>query len=102
VGNRALLEELGASADALVSRADELRAKGQTVMFVAVDGKPAGLLGVADPIKASTPEAIRRLHAEGVRLVMLTGDSRATAEAVARKLGIEEVHAEVLPANSSW
>ena len=66
-------------------------------MFVAVDGAAAGLLGVADPIKATTPEAIRALHAEGLRIVMLTGDSRATAEAVARAVGIDEVEAEVLP-----
>ncbi len=73
------------------------RADGQTVMFVAVDGKPAGLLGVADPIKESTPEAIRLLHAEGIRIVMLTGDSATTAKAVANKLGIDDVMAEVLP-----
>jgi Cu+-exporting ATPase len=66
-------------------------------MLAALDGKPAGLLGVADPIKASTPEAIRGLHAEGMRIVMLTGDSRTTAEAVGRKLGLDEVEAEVLP-----
>jgi Cu+-exporting ATPase len=66
-------------------------------MFVAVDGSPAGLLGVADPVKQTTPEAIRALHAEGLRVVMLTGDSRSTAEAVARGLGIDEVLAEVLP-----
>lgn len=66
-------------------------------MFVAVDGKPAGLLGVADPVKATTPEAVQQLRADGLRLVMLTGDSRTTAEAVARRLGIDEVHAEVRP-----
>jgi Cu+-exporting ATPase len=66
-------------------------------MFVALDGKPAGILGVADPIKASTPEAIRELHAEGIRIVMLTGDSRTTADAVSRKLALDEVVAEVLP-----
>jgi Cu+-exporting ATPase len=66
-------------------------------MLVAIDGHPAGLLGVADPIKASTPEAIQLLHSAGVRVVMLTGDSRSTAEAVARRLGIDEVEAEVLP-----
>jgi Cu+-exporting ATPase len=70
-------------------------------MLVAVDGKLAGLLGVADPVRASTPEAIRLLHADGLRLIMLTGDSRTTAEAVARKLGIDEVIAEVLPAEKS-
>ena len=66
-------------------------------MFIAVDGKAAGLIGVADPIKASTPEAIRQLHAEGLTIVMLTGDNRATADAVARKLGIDRIIAEVLP-----
>jgi len=81
----------------LLQRAEVLRREGQTVMFVAVDGQPAGLLGVADPIKASTPEAIQRLRADGVQIVMLTGDSRTTAEAVARTLGIERVEAEVLP-----
>jgi Cu+-exporting ATPase len=74
-----------------------LRAEGQTVVLVAVDGLPAGLIGVADPIKPSTPDAIRALHGAGVRLVMLTGDNRSTAAAVARKLGIDEVEAEVLP-----
>ncbi|HXZ18833.1 MAG TPA: heavy metal translocating P-type ATPase [Candidatus Acidoferrales bacterium] len=97
LGNRALLEEMSVSADALTRRAEALRSEGQTVMFVVVDGKPAGLLGVADPIKASTPEAIRRLHTDGVRIVMLTGDNRATAQAVASRLGIDQVIAEVLP-----
>src|SRR5581483_692809 len=64
---------------------------------VAADGRPAGLLGVADPVRETTAEAVRQLHDEGVRVVMLTGDSRTTAEAVARRLGIDEVHAEVLP-----
>ena len=77
--------------------ADRLRAEGQTVMLVTVDEQPAGLLGVADPIKDSAPEAIRELRASGLRIVMLTGDNRVTAETVARKLGIDEVHAEVLP-----
>src|SRR5690606_30804670 len=85
------------AADPLADRAEALRHEGQTAMFVAVDGKPAGVLGVADPIKASTAEAIERLHAEGITLVMLTGDSRTTAEAGARKLGIDRVVAEVLP-----
>ncbi|HVE87066.1 MAG TPA: heavy metal translocating P-type ATPase [Myxococcales bacterium] len=95
LGNMRLLE--GVPLGALPEQAEALRLDGQTAMFVAVDGQPAGLLGVADPVKASTPEAIRLLHDEGVRLVMLTGDSRTTAEAVARKLGIDEVMAEVLP-----
>jgi len=76
-------------------------AMGKTVMFVAVDGKAAGLIGVADPIKETTPEAIRQLHEDKIRVVMLTGDSRTTAEAVARKLGIDEVIAEVLPEDKS-
>jgi P-type Cu+ transporter len=97
VGNRKLLEETGVNPDALDARAEELRKDGQTVMFVALDGRAAGLLGVADPIKKSTPEAIRLLHAEGVRVVMLTGDSETTARAVARKLGIDDVLAGVLP-----
>jgi len=97
LGNRALMEALGVGATALVERAEALRTDGQTVIFVAVDGSPAGLLGVADPIKESTPEAIRLLHAEGLRVVMLTGDSRTTALAVAGKLGIHDVEAEVLP-----
>ncbi len=81
----------------LETEAERLRREGQTVVFVAVDGKPAGLLGVGDPIKASTREAIRLLHAEGLRLMMVTGDHRSTAEAVAKQLGIDEVRAEVLP-----
>ncbi len=97
LGNRALLDELKIDPGELAAKAEELRADSQTVMFVAVDGKTAGLLGVADPIKATTPDAIKQLHAEGIRIVMLTGDSRTTAEAVARKLEIDEVVAEVLP-----
>ena len=97
LGNRALMESLGIDARALAERAEGLRADAQTVMFVAIDGGAAGLLGVADPIKESTPDAIRELHRDGVRLVMLTGDSRTTADAVAKKLGIDDVMAEVLP-----
>ena len=97
VGNRSLLEDFKVAADELTRQAESLRASGQTIVFVLVDDKPAGLLGVADPIKETTPEAVKQLHAEGIRLVMLTGDSRTTAEAVARKLGIDEVVAEVLP-----
>ena len=81
---------------ALLERADALRSEGQTVMFVAVDGKPAGLIGVADPIKESTLEAVQALQAAGLEVVMLTGDSRATADVVARKLGIKSVVAEML------
>ncbi len=96
LGNRALMEDYGIDA-ALLGRAEDLRRDGATVMFVAVDGKPAGLVGVADPIKTSTPEAIRILRAEGIRIVMMTGDSKTTALAVAKKLGLDEVMAEVLP-----
>jgi Cu+-exporting ATPase len=97
LGNLALMQDLGVDAGGLLKKADDLRAEGQTVMFLGVDGKATGLIGVADPIKDSTPEAIRQLHAEGIRIVMLTGDSRRTAEAVAATLGIDQVHAEVLP-----
>ena len=97
LGNRALMDQLGVSLGDLVEDAEALRAEGQTVLFVAVDGAFAGMLGVTDPIKESTPEAISALHGEGLRIVMLTGDSRTTAEAVAKKLGIDDVVAEVLP-----
>jgi Cu+-exporting ATPase len=97
LGNRALMTDLGLETGSFGARVEALRSGGQTVMFVAVDGRLAGLVGVADPIKESTPEAIRALHGEGIRIAMLTGDSRTTAEAVARRLGIDEVVAEVLP-----
>ncbi|MFY9309069.1 MAG: heavy metal translocating P-type ATPase, partial [Bacteroidia bacterium] len=97
LGNRVLFEALKVPLAHLIEQAETLRRDGQTVVFVAVDDQPAGLLGLADPIKESTPEAIAALKAEGIRTVMLTGDSRTTAEAVARKLGIDEVIAEVLP-----
>lgn len=97
LGNLALLEELGTSDAELSARAEEHRQEGQTVMFVLVDGRPAGILGVADPIKQSTAEAIRQLHEQQIRIVMLTGDSVTTAQAVARRLGIDDVVAEVLP-----
>jgi Cu+-exporting ATPase len=80
-----------------MDRSEELRRDGQTVMHIVIDKAVVGLVGVADPVKASTPEAIRLLHDDGVRIVMLTGDNRTTAEAVARKLGIDEIQAEVLP-----
>jgi len=96
-GNRALLEEAGADAGPLAARAEALRAEGQTVIFAAIDGRAAGLLGIADPIKEGAPEAIADLHREGLRIVMLTGDEAATAWAVAAKLGIDEVVAGVLP-----
>jgi Cu+-exporting ATPase len=97
LGNRTLLGEIGVDAGALAEAASAMGAEAQTTMFVAVDGKLAGLLGVADPIKGSTPAAIRSLRAEHLRIVMLTGDSRTTAEAVAGRLGLDEVIAEVLP-----
>ncbi|HET9700695.1 MAG TPA: copper-translocating P-type ATPase [Burkholderiales bacterium] len=97
IGNAKLLEVLRIDPGELAQRAGTLRAEGQTVMFVALEDRVAGLLGVADPVKDSTPEVIRALHEERVRVVMLTGDSRLTAEAVARKLGIDRVIAEVLP-----
>ena len=97
IGNAQLLSQVGADAAPLVPAADDLRTGGETVMFVAVDGVPAGLISVADPVKATTVDAIRALHDEGLRIVMLTGDSRITAEAVARAVGIDRVEAEVLP-----
>ena len=97
LGNAALLAEQGADASALQARAETLRADGKTVMLAAVDGRPAGLLAVEDPIRTTTPEAIRLLREDGLRVIMLTGDGRATAEAVARRLGLDEVIAEVLP-----
>ncbi|HVV85900.1 MAG TPA: heavy metal translocating P-type ATPase [Kofleriaceae bacterium] len=97
LGNRAMMEEVHVDPAPMVERAEALRGDGQTVMFVAVAGRLAGLVGVADPIKASTAEAIRVLHGEGIRIVMMTGDSKTTAAAVAKKLGIDDVLAEVLP-----
>ena len=91
------MKQLSIDARPLKDRAECLRSEGQTVMFVAIDGKPAGLLGVADPIKQTAHHAIQLLHNLGVDIVMLTGDSQKTAEAVARKLGIDRVEAEVLP-----
>src|SRR5262249_14242031 len=99
LGNAALLAEHQVSTEPLESRMDALRREAQTVMFVAVEGQLAGLLSVVDPIRASTADAIQEIHADGMRIIMLTGDSRATAEAVSRKLGIDEVIAEVLPAD---
>ncbi len=101
LGNRKLMDDAKVYVGALVAAAEAGRGDGQTVMFVAVDGKAAGLIGVADPIKETTPEAIRQLHEDKIRVVMLTGDSRTTAAAVARKLGIDEVIAEVLPEDKS-
>jgi Cu+-exporting ATPase len=101
LGNRALVEELRIDTGALSTKAEALRGEGQTVMFVVVDDKAAGLISVGDPIKESTPEAIQQLHDEGLRVVMLTGDSETTARLVARKLGLDEVVAEVLPAQKA-
>ncbi len=97
LGTLKLLQELGVPAEGWDEQAERLRTEGQTALFVAIDGRVAGMLGIADPIKPTTPQAIRDLKAGGVRVVMLTGDSRTTAESVARKLGIDEVMAEVLP-----
>lgn len=97
LGNRALLDELRIDLGSLSAKAEAMRSDGQTVMFVAVDGKTAGLVGVADPVKESTPEAVLSLHEDGIRIVMLTGDSRTTAAIVAKKLGLDDVIAEVLP-----
>ncbi|MBI5552485.1 MAG: heavy metal translocating P-type ATPase [Desulfobacterales bacterium] len=101
LGNARLLRESDVSTDALDTRAEELRAGGQTAMFVAVNGKAAGLVSVSDPIKATTPEAIEKLHAESIRIVMLTGDNETTARAVAGKLGIDDFVADVLPADKA-
>jgi Cu+-exporting ATPase len=101
IGNERLLEESGISAGVLAQKAEELRRGGQTVILIAVDGQAAGLIGIADSIKASAAQALSELKHEGLRVVMLTGDSRATAEAVARVLGITEFEAEVLPDKKS-
>ena len=100
-GNDKLLNALGIPIPPFAPHADKLRRNGETVVFVAIAGRPAGLIGIADPIKDSTPAALRDLKSAGLRIVMLTGDSRATAEIVARKLGIEEFKAEVLPAKKA-
>jgi P-type Cu+ transporter len=100
-GNEKLLDDLGLHSPELIERANGLRRLGQTVIFIAVDGRPSGLLGIADPIKPSSPEALRALKAEGLRIVMLTGDARATAETVAQTLGISDYEAEVLPDKKS-
>jgi len=97
IGNTKLMARVGADASPLTAAADARRADGETVMFVAIDGNLAGIIGVADPIKETTPEAIRSLHHSGVRVVMLTGDNAKTARAVAKKIGIDEVHADVSP-----
>jgi Cu+-exporting ATPase len=97
LGNSALMDELKIDRSSLNPQAENLRRDGQTIMFLAVDGQVAGLLGVADPIKSTTAEAVQNLRDDGVQIVMLTGDSRATADAVAAKLHLDRVEAEVLP-----
>jgi Cu+-exporting ATPase len=97
LGNLRLLQQLGVDPGSLASRADALRQDGQTVMFVVRERQAIGLVGVTDPIKPSTPAALRALREAGVRVVMITGDNRITAEAVAKKLGIDEIHADVAP-----
>jgi Cu+-exporting ATPase len=101
IGNQALVEELESSLAALDEKSDPLRRDGQTVVFVLIDGRPAGLLGIADPIKDSAAGALSDLRNDGLRLIMLTGDNHVTAEAVARRLGLDEVHAQVLPDQKS-
>uniref|UniRef100_UPI0011F29C9B heavy metal translocating P-type ATPase n=1 Tax=Siccirubricoccus phaeus TaxID=2595053 RepID=UPI0011F29C9B len=97
LGNARLMQELGVELGDLAARADELRREGGTALFLAVDGKPGGVIAVADPIKATTPAALESLRTDGIHIVMLTGDNRTTAEAVARKLGIDEFQGDVLP-----
>jgi Cu+-exporting ATPase len=101
LGNAKFLAELGVSADSLAARAEELRRDGATAIFTAVDDKAAAVLAIADPVKRATPEALNALKADGIRIVMLTGDNWTTAKAVARSLGIDEVEAEVLPDHKS-
>jgi len=101
LGSASFLTEHGVDAGALAAKADDLRKDGATVIFAAVDGTAAGLFAISDPVKETTPDAIKGLHAEGIRIVMLTGDNRTTAEAVARRLGIDEVEADVLPDEKS-
>jgi Cu+-exporting ATPase len=102
LGSRKLLEDYSIDPGELSEKAEAMRKEGQTVMFIAVDGRLAGLLGVADPIKETTPEAIETLHREGIRIVMVTGDNRTTAEAVSKRLGLDEVIAEVLPDQKTY
>jgi Cu+-exporting ATPase len=101
IGNAAFLAEGGVEVGSMGDEANRLRADGATAIFVAIDGKTAGILAISDPVKSTTPEAIAALHREGLRIVMLTGDNRVTAEAVARRLGIDEVEADVLPDKKS-
>jgi Cu+-exporting ATPase len=101
LGNAAFLAECGIDTTALADRAEQLRADGATAIFIGIDGKVAGALAIADPVKASTPEALRALKSQGIRVVMLTGDNWTTAKAVARRLDLDEVEAEVLPDQKS-
>ena len=101
LGNRTLFAEMKLAAGKLEENAKPLEAEGQTVMFVAVDGTTIGIISVADPVKSTTPEALAKLRSDGIHIIMLTGDSRATAESVARKLGIDQVHAGILPGQKS-
>jgi Cu+-exporting ATPase len=97
LGNAKLLDLLGVAASAATAEADARRDQGETVMFVVIDGKLAGLVSVADPVKETTPSALKALHGEGLRIVMVTGDNERTARAVAERLGIDEIRADVLP-----
>jgi Cu+-exporting ATPase len=101
IGNAKFLSEQGVDVATLSQAADDLRREGATAIFVGIDGRAAGAIAIADPVKASTPEALAALKAEGIRVIMLTGDNRTTAEAVARRLGIADVEAEVLPEEKS-
>lgn len=101
LGNNKMMEAMGADITALLEGADNLRSQGATAMFVAVDGVAAGVIAVSDPIKETTPEAIQNLHKAGLKIVMLTGDNATTARSVAENLGIDEVHADVLPEDKS-
>jgi Cu+-exporting ATPase len=101
LGNARFLAELKVAATSLESEAERLRQDGATAIFIAIDGKAAGVIAIADPVKATTPEALKALTADGVRVVMLTGDNKTTAQAVARRLGIADVEAEVLPDQKS-
>jgi P-type Cu+ transporter len=101
IGNRPMMQAGGIDVAALAANADEMRADGATAIFVAIDGEPAGVLAIADPIKPTTAEAMRFLREAGIRVVMVTGDNRTTAAAVARKLGIADVEAEILPADKA-
>ena len=101
IGNARFLHEQGVDVGALQAGAESLRRDGVTAIFVGADGKPGGVIGIADPVKATTPDALKALKAEGIRVIMLTGDNRVTAEAVARRLNIEEVEADVLPDQKS-